>query len=422
MVTFDSDRDEWQVFQRCGPFAALPAALLREVFNHLEERHYAAGDALIRQGDRGDGLFVLLSGSARATLRAETEHLLACFQRGDVIGEMALVTREPRTADVIADAPVKALYLPAAAFDRLAARHVVLGMVLTELVASRLGQASHDGLGGKLIDGYRIERCLGRGGMAIVYQAVEAATGRRVALKMMSHRLIYEPGALVRFHQEADVMGTFRHENIAALERLFPAYNTHFLVMEFCDGGDFNHVLSERGPLPEPIARRVLGQLAVALDHIHGRGLIHRDLKPNNMLLTRSGVVKLTDFGLATVAQGVNEETRLIPEGLMGTPAYMAPEQLSNTPPDARADIYAVGCIAYALLTAEPLFRSNNLYDLIQEKLTRPLPPANEIGGGISAELHDFIGRTLRIDRAERPPSIAPLMAWAGPIGPEWVP
>ena len=217
-------------------------------------------------------------------------------------------------------------------------------------------------------------------------------------------------------------MGTLRHENIAALERLFPAYNTHFLVMEFCDGGDFNHVLSERGPLPEPVVRRVLGQLATALDHIHGRGLIHRDLKPNNVLLTRAGVVKLSDFGLATVAQGVNDETRLMPEGLMGTPAYMAPEQLSNTPLDARADIYAVGCIAYTLLTATPLFRNNNLYDLIQDKLTRQVPPANEIGGGISAELHDFMVQALRTDRAERPESVAPLTAWAGPIDLEWVP
>jgi CRP-like cAMP-binding protein len=420
-VISDSDRDEWQVFQRCAPFAALPPALLREVFSHVETRDYAIGQALIRQGEAGDGLFVLLSGSARATLRDGAEHLLALFQRGDVIGEMALVTREPRTADVIADSPVQALYLPAAAFDRLAARHVVLGMVLTELVASRLGQASRDGLGGKLIEGYRIERCLGRGGMAIVYRAVETASGRDVALKMMSHRLIYEPGALVRFHQEADLMGTFRHENIAALERLFPAYNTHFLVMEFCDGGDFNTVLSARGPLPEPVVRRVLGQLATALDHIHQRGLIHRDLKPNNMLLTRAGLVKLSDFGLATVAASVNDETRVTAEGLMGTPAYMAPEQLSNAPLDARADIYAVGCVAYALLAAKPLFRSDNLYDLIQEKLARQVPAAHEIAGGISTELHDFIVRALRIDRAERPASLASLIPWAGRIDAEWV-
>jgi hypothetical protein len=418
----ESGRDEWQVFQRCAPFAALPPPLLREVFGHLEERHFATGEALIRQGSPGDGLFVLLSGSARATLRHGAEHLLARFQRGDVIGEMALVTREPRTADVIADSPVKALYLPAAAFDRLAARHVVLGMVLTELVASRLGQASRDGLGGKLIEGYRIERCLGRGGMAIVYQAIEASSGRDVALKMMSHRLIYEPGALVRFHQEAELMGTFRHQNIAALERLFPAYNTHFLVMEFCDGGDFNTVLSKRGPLPEPIVRRVLGQLATALDHIHGRGLIHRDLKPNNVLLTRAGTVKLSDFGLATVAVGVSDETRLTPEAVMGTPAYMAPEQLSSTSLDARADIYAVGCVAYALLTAKPLFRSTNLYDLIQEKLARQVPSADEIAGGISAELHGFIVRALRIDRSERPSSLASLIPWAGPIDATWVP
>ena len=421
MTPLETDSDAWNVFRRCGPFATLPTPLLKEVFGHLERRQYDAGDQLISQGSPGDGLFVLLSGTAQATLRSDEDHLIARFQAGDVIGEMALVTREPRTADVIAETPIEVLFLPVDAFDRLAARNLVLCMVLTELVAGRLGQASRDGLGGKQIEGYKIEQCIGRGGMAIVYKATESDSGRVVALKMMSHRLVYEPDALVRFHHEAELMQSLHHENIASLDRLFPAFNTYFLVMEYCDGADLGRVVSDRGPLPEAQVRRVLGQLAGALDHLHTRRLIHRDLKPGNVILTRSGIVKLTDFGVAAPEVGLGDETRLASLGFTGTPLYMPPEQLSNLPLDARADIYAVGCIAYSLLTGTHLFRGANFFELIQEKLTLRLPPASELAGGISQELHDFISRAVRTDREERPPSIAPLMEWAGTVDVGWV-
>ena len=420
LSSLDTEPDAWNVFRRCGPFATLPTPLLKDVFAHLEERQYAAGDRLTTQGSPGDGLFVLLSGAAQATLRSDEDHVIARFQAGDVIGEMALVTREPRTADVIAEAPVKALFLPVEAFDRLAARNLVLCMVLTELVAGRLGQASRDGLGGKLIERYKIEQCIGRGGMAMVYKATESATGRIVALKMMSHRLVYEPDALVRFHHEAELMQTFRHENIAALDRLFPAFNTYFLVMEYCDGADLGRVVSNRGPLPEADVRRILGQLAAALDYIHSRRLIHRDLKPANVLLTRTGTVKLTDFGVAAAEVGAADETRAS-AGLPGTPIYMSPEQLSNLPLDPRADIYSAGCIAYSLLTGTHLFRGANFFELIQEKLTVQLPPANELAGGISQELHDFISSAVRMNRDDRPRSMKPLVEWAGPIDPQWL-
>ena len=111
---------------------------------------------------------------------------------------MALVTREPRSATVVADSMVRALLVPTAAFDQLAARHLELTIVLTELVADRLGRAAHDGFGGKRVDGFRIVRCIGRGGMSVVYRAREESSGDEVALKMMSYRLIYDAAALAR--------------------------------------------------------------------------------------------------------------------------------------------------------------------------------------------------------------------------------
>lgn len=404
------------MFRRSGPFATLPSLLLDEVFRQLEPCAFDAGDALMREGDPGDGLLVLLSGSAHASLHEHGDVALGRFGTGDVVGEMALVTREPRTADVIADTPVTALRLPVPAFDRLALRHPVLAKVLTEVVAERLGQHTSDGLGGKTIDRYVIQRCIGRGGMAVVYEARDAESGEPVALKMMSHRLIYEVGALARFHQEAELAQSLQHPNIASLQRLFPAYNTYFLVMELCDGIDLERLVGSRGALPEAQVRPILGQLASALDYLHGRGMIHRDLKPSNVMLNRSGTVKLTDFGLAMPVLKLDDQTRLTPSVLEGTPGFMAPEQLTSTPLDGRADIYALACFAFVLLTGRPLFRGKSLLEIVQEKMNVQLPSAAAIGGGISSELHAFLASALRPVREDRPDSARALLSWAAPV------
>src|ERR671912_2180979 len=118
--------------------------------------------------------------------------------------------------------------------------------------------------------------------MSVVYRAEDQATGDLVALKMMSYRLIYDTASLARFRQEAELLQTLSHENIARLKRLFAAYHTYFLVMELCEGLDLHKLVRARGPLPEAEVRPIVGQLARALEYVHERGLVHRDLKPAN--------------------------------------------------------------------------------------------------------------------------------------------
>ena len=207
---------------------------------------------MVRQGEPADGLLIVLEGTAHARLRgADRDHCIGALHRRRFVGEMALVTREARSAE---SSPIRRsgrLLVPTAAFDRLAVRHLELGIVLTELVADRLGQGAHDGFGGKQVEGFRILRCIGRGGMSIVYRAQDEATGELVALKMMSYRLIYDAPALARFHQEARLLQGLEHQHIARLKRLFPAYHTYFLVMELCEGADLSRLIHLRGAHPE---------------------------------------------------------------------------------------------------------------------------------------------------------------------------
>jgi CRP-like cAMP-binding protein len=405
------------VFQSCRAFASLPLATLREVFGRVQERTYAAGDVLMRQGDPASGLLVVLEGTASAAIHdADGRRAMGAFTAGDVVGEMALITHEPRTADVIADSPVRALFLPAEAFEQLALRHRELPVVLTNIVAERLGASPRDALGGKTLDRYRIVSTLGRGGMSVVYRARDEKSGQDVALKMMSHRLVYEPGALSRFEREATTVQALHHEHIAGIERLFPAYGTYFLAMELCDGPDLGRLLAHHGRFPEAQVKRIVGQLARALTYVHGMGLVHLDVKPSNVIVTSPGIVKLTDFGVAVPQLPFTDVTRTVAESLLGTPVFMAPEQLAAGPLDARTDIYALGCVAYNMLAGWPPCTATNLLDLVQQKLTFRLPPAEEIGGGIGAEVHEFLEGALQTDRDARLSSLDGLASWAGPV------
>lgn len=374
----------------------------------------------MRQGDAAEGLLIILEGQAHAMLRAQdgSEHHIGRFSRGDLVGEMALVTRAARSATVIADSPVRALLVPTPEFDRLAARHLELGVVLTSLVGDRLGRAANDGFGGKQVAGFRILRGIGRGGMSVVYRAQDEATGELVALKMMSYRLIYDSSALARFRQEADILQGLDHGNIARLKRMFPAYNTYFLVMELCDGVDLGQLVRSHGRLPESQVRAMLGQLARALEYVHQRGFVHRDLKPGNVMITRDGDVKLTDFGIAVPEVVLDTPGTDRRHAVVGTPPYMAPEQFAGGPLDRRTDIYALACLAYELLTGHSLFESRDVEELRHQKLTMQVPPAVSIGDGISADLFAFLQSALRVKPDDRPASLAPLVAWAARCDP----
>jgi hypothetical protein len=409
---------------RPSPLADLAPELIKDLLSRMERREYRGGDALIRQGDPGDHLLAIVSGTAQAFIHRSPEERTPVgeFRPGDVVGEIGLLTGEARTADVIARTPVRALALPVTEFYRVAAAHPEVRVVLTNVVANRLGKGAYDGLGGKDIHGYRIVRCVGRGGMGIVYEAIRLSANETVALKMLNHRMLYHPGAIQRFGREASALESLHHDSIARLYESFAAYGTQFLVMEFCQGTTIQDMLAGGRVMDEPMVRRIVGQLAAALRYIHDRGFIHRDLKPSNVMLSPSGLVKLLDFGL--VRSNLLPDGETGPEastasgsiGFYGTPQYMAPEQFGSKTVDRTVDFYGLAGVAYEALTGRPVVDASDLLGLMQAKLLFVVPPRERIGGGVSVEMHEFLRSGLECRPEERTLDLDRLAAWSSPL------
>jgi len=414
-----SEAELLNVSTRCKSFVELNPEVVRLILDRCHEERFPRGSALMRQGDPGNSLMLLLEGSAHVSSHGFGGVLsnIGTLGEFDIVGEMAVLTGQERTVDVLADTDVRALILDVQEFQRLATEHPELGMVLTRLMADRLGSGSIDAFGGKRVDRYRILDCVGRGSMAVVYKAAEDERDTPVALKMMSHRLLYEPGAMARFRREASLLEVLDHPNIARIQRQFTAFRTSFIAMEFCDGPDLSSLLAKRGGLPEAEVRKAVGQVAGALSHMHEKGIVHRDLKPSNVMSTLSGQIKLTDFGLAKPNELVGglQVTRSI-TSLMGTPLYMAPEQLSGEPASEASDVYALGCLIYELVAGTPLFKGNGLFDLVQNKISFALPEAARIGPGVSRELHALMAACLAHDKHERGVELGMLAQWAAPL------
>lgn len=204
---------------------------------------------------------------------------------------------------------------------------------------------------------YKIERELGRGGMGAVFLARDTQLGELVALKVISPHLSGDPASAERFRREASAARKVTHPNVIRIYDIGEEQGILFLSMEFFSGMTLMELLVRRGPPPLAEARSILEQIADGLFAVHQAGIVHRDLKPQNVLINEARQIKLIDFGLAKSAffHGMTA-TGLI----LGTPEYMAPEQIRGQAVDARSDVYAFGCVAYHLLCGVPPFRGDS--------------------------------------------------------------
>jgi eukaryotic-like serine/threonine-protein kinase len=268
---------------------------------------------------------------------------------------------------------------------------------------------------GRQIGSYQVVWLLGAGGMGEVYQARDTKLGRNVALKVLPAAFVHDPERLSRFQREARMLASLNHPNIATIHGLEQSDGVHYLVMELVPGETLAERLSA-GALSIDEVLKIGGQIAEALEAAHERGVIHRDLKPANVKVTPEGRVKVLDFGLAKAFASdggldLSHAPSLTAMGteegrILGTPAYMSPEQARGKAVDKRTDIWAFGCVLYELLTARQAFRGETLSDTIAGVLEREpdwqvLPPATP------AKIRDLLRRCLQKDSQRRLHDIA---------------
>lgn len=210
---------------------------------------------------------------------------------------------------------------------------------------------------------YRLLKHLGTGGMSSVYLAEHTLMNRKVAIKVLPRRRVNDASYLARFHLEAQAAAHLDHPNIVRAFDVDNEDNTHYIVMEYVPGADLQQIVRERGPVPFEAAADYIAQAADGLQHAHDKGVVHRDVKPANLLLDDRGVVKILDMGLARIKQDEDASLTIAhEENVLGTADYLAPEQAVNSHKvDHRADIYSLGCSLYYLLTGHPPFPEGSL-------------------------------------------------------------
>ncbi|MGB3010171.1 MAG: protein kinase [Mycobacterium sp.] len=248
-----------------------------------------------------------------------------------------------------------------------------------------------DPLVGALLDGrYRVEARIATGGMSTVYRGLDVRLDRPVALKVMDARYAGDREFLTRFQREARAIARLKSPGLVAIYDQGNDTAHPFLVMELVTGGTLRELLRERGPMPPHAVVAVLAPVLSGLGAAHRAGLVHRDVKPENVLISVDGEVKLADFGLvrATTEAGITSTSVIL-----GTAAYLSPEQVLGEETGPRSDVYAVGIMAFELLTGTTPFKGDSAIVIAHQHLDRDVPPPGSLIDGVPPEFDDFIAR-----------------------------
>ncbi len=252
-------------------------------------------------------------------------------------------------------------------------------------------------LPGREVRGYRFLKKLGEGAMGQVYLARQLKLKREVAIKVLPARYTRDADFIGRFEREAQVLAGLDHPNIIAVHDFFALDGRYCIAMQLAPGGSLYDRIVRRGRLPERRAAQLGEQVALALWHAAEKGVVHRDIKPDNLLVSERDKVKIADFGLVKMA-----ETQVTSSGIiMGTPTYMSPEQIdSPRKVDHRSDLYSLGCTLYEMLCGEPPFPSDNPLEVLKQQTSQPPPPL--ASRGVSAGLARVVMRCLEKDPRKR--------------------
>jgi serine/threonine protein kinase len=379
-------------------FSGMSQAAMEQFQGAMDEVIYATGETILNQGDSGEDMFVLESGTMRVTVTSDgTKVFERTFVAPQLFGEMALITREPRSASVTAETKCRCMRIDKRTVQDLFRREPGTAVFLTRLVGERLMEAS----GIRRVGKYEVLGRLGSGGVATVFEGQHPELGTPVALKMLSHALVFDEGFADHFAEEARRTASLAHDNIVAVMDTEQAYGTHFIVMEKLTGDLLQEAIYSSQRMGWKTIRRILIEALDALAYAHTEGFVHRDIKPENIFLRTDGKVKIMDFGIATQSGGQDSDR------IIGTPYYISPEQVLSRQLDGRADLYSLGITAYEMCCQRIPFDADTVEALFRAHIQTRIPDPRVLCPDIPDDLRAFILRACKKSAKKRFPTCA---------------
>ena len=247
---------------------------------------------------------------------------------------------------------------------------------------------------------YQILNTIATGGTAVLYKAIQTSLDRPVVIKRLHAHLTSDPNFTRRFELEAKAAASLDHENIVRIIDFGSTNDNYYIVMEYIDGPSLKDVLSSRPVLGEELALLIAHEICMGLEHAHEHGIVHRDVKPANIMITNDGQVKITDFGLAKLHQSQTQQT--VASTLLGTPLYMSPEQAIGESVDQRSDLFSLGTICYEAMTGTQPFLGENYAAVIQSIINGNLPPPSRLRKEIGPQAEAIVMKALSREPSKR--------------------
>ncbi len=389
-------------------FDAVPEEARCPLLNCLVPKHVHAGDRLISQGDKGDTVYVIQHGTFLVSVEKDNKlYAIAHIKPGDIVGEMAILTGEPRSAHVDAETDSKVWCITRKQFDDLCREQPDLLNFLTEMITNRF--YSTRVTADRTIGKYVINEIIGRGGFSIVYKGIHEALSMPVAIKMLKHDLAMRPDFSDQFVNEAKIIARLNHDNIVKVYDIEELFRTFFIIMEHLEGVSLKFILEKMPRLPLAKILDILLQICAGLFYAHEQGIVHRDINPNNIFVLPDGRVKIVDFGLACSSGS---------EGSLfeGTLFYISPEQIQGEYLDERTDIYSLGIMAYEMLTGQIPFLDDDLQKVIDLHLHQDIPDPRKLVPDLPDALYNFLMRCTQREPSKRYQNIGEIIDELKPL------
>lgn len=366
---------------------------LRDIARSGELADFNSGQKLIARGQQDNRMYMIFSGEVQVLIPDMIRGVdrKVTLGKGAIVGEISLLTNKPYSADVIALTNVSVLYLKKAEFNRLIITYKSFARKMFSLISERMAQNG----GINQVGDYQLLKRLGEGSMATVFQAYDPALERDVAIKMLKYELSHDREFLARFQREAKIIAKLTHPNIVNVHEVINELSTGFMVMERLAGMDLSAVLKKKHHLSVVQTRRILTQVAAALEYAHREGIVHRDVKPSNIIINQFNHVTITDFGIAKPPDNKTSN-------IEGSPYYLAPEIIQSKPVDGRADIYAMGIMAFHMLTGSPPFKADSLHKILDMHVNKPAPDIGKYRDDVDQDMALFIEKSLQKDVSKR--------------------